>query len=169
MPQWRGGGEVDNGHAMKNPPTSESYGFNTRRAHRAFDRLLHAHLTPHDLKAGYWYYLRVLWSRDGLSQKELSTLNNVAENTTTAMINGMVRDGFVTRTRDPEDKRKWAVRLTPRAIALRTEVLPYAEKVNAIAARGIPKEELATCLSVLKRMSANLEDAFQALESGAKR
>lgn len=141
-------------------PTTESYGFNVRRAHRAFDRLLNSLLMRHGLKTGYWYYLRVLWIDDHLTQKRLSELNNVAENTTTAMIAAMVRDGLVTRQRDPKDKRSLIVSLTPKAAALRETLLPYVQQVNSIAAEGIGEEQLAICLDVIQRMSANLELAF---------
>ena len=139
------------------PPQSSSYGFNVRRTHRAFDRLLSSFLSPHGIKTGYWYYLRLLWERDGLTQKEMSDLNNVSENTTAILIGGMVKEKMVTRSRDGKDKRKWIVRLTPRGVSLRDELLHYAARVNGAAAAGIRKSELATCLSVLKRMSSNLE------------
>ncbi len=145
-------------------PTSASYGFNVRRAHRAFDRVLNAYLSRHGVKTGYWYYLRVLWMQDGLTQKEMSSLNNVSENTTAILISGMVKDGLVKRSRDGKDKRKWIVHLTPRAMRLRAELFPYAIRVNALATRGISRSELATCLSVLKRMSANLEAALPEIE-----
>ena|SRR5579863_7376775 len=141
--------------------TSASYGFNVRRAHRAFDRLLNAFLSGHGLKTGYWYYLRVLWANDGLTQKELSDRNNVSENTTAILIRGMLKEHLVTRKRNSRDKREWNVWLTPRAVRLRPGLLPYAAHVNDIAAKGISKRELAIGLSVLKRMSANLEKAFQ--------
>jgi DNA-binding MarR family transcriptional regulator len=150
---------------MKNLSTATSFGFNVRRAHRAFDRLLHAFLMPHGIKTGFWYFLRVLWARDGQTQRELSVANNVTENTTAAMINGMMKEGLVTRLRDPEDKRKWIVTLTPHGSQLRHELLPYAKKVNEIAVQGIAKSDLAVCLSVLKRMSANLEWELRALHA----
>ncbi len=147
-----------------NLPTSASYGFNVRRAHRAFDRLLNAYLSRHGIKTGYWYYLRVLWIQDGLTQKEMSDLNNVSENTTAILIGGMVKDKLVTRSRDGKDRRKWIVRLTPHAVRLRSELLPYAARVNKIAATGITKSELDVCLSVLKRMSANLEAGLHCVD-----
>jgi DNA-binding MarR family transcriptional regulator len=148
---------------MKNVSTATSFGFNARRTHRAFDRLLNAFLMPHGIKTGFWYFLRVLWARDRQTQRELSAANNVTENTTAAMINGMMKEGLVTRVRDAQDKRKWIVTLTPRGSQLRHELLPYAKKVNEIAVKGIAKSELAVCLSVLKRMSANLEWELRAL------
>jgi DNA-binding MarR family transcriptional regulator len=97
----------------------------------------------------------------------MSTLNNVSENTTAILISGMMKDRLVTRARDGEDKRKWIVRLTPRATRLRADLLPYAAQVNDIAAKGISKSDLATCLAVLKLMSANLEQAMKDLDPDA--
>lgn len=145
---------------MQDLPTTRSYGFNVRRTHRAFDRLLHAYLTARGLKAGFWYYLRLLWIEDGLSQKQLSDLNNVAENTTAAMIKAMVADGLVVRAKDPDDGRRWCVSLTRKGADLREHLLPYAVEVNEIAKAGIDVDELETCLRVLQAMSANLETAF---------
>lgn len=145
-------------------PQLASYGFNVRRTHRAFDRLLSAMLSRHKIKTGYWYYLRVLWQKDGLTQKEMSTFNNVSENTTAILIGKMMKERLVSRERDREDKRKWIVRLTPRSLRLRTDLLPYASQVNEIASRGISKSDLATCLSVLKRMSANLEQGWREID-----
>jgi MarR family transcriptional regulator, organic hydroperoxide resistance regulator len=145
---------------MSYPSTEQSHGFAVRRAHRAFDRLLHSLLLPHKLKTGYWYYLRVLWVQDHLSQKQLSVMNGVTENTTTAVIASMQRDGLVTRKRDPKDGRSMIVSLTPTALALQDAILPYASQVNSIASNGIDVSELETCLRVLKLMSANLEQAL---------
>ena len=153
---------------MRDLPTDQSIGFNVRRAHRAFDRRLNAHLQKHGLKTGYWYYLRVLWARDGLTQRELSTANNVTENTTTSMINAMVKDGLVVRLRDDRDQRIWRIMLTDRAKSMREGLLPYAREVNQTAAAGLSSKELAVCLSVLTRLSTNLESAFDSISGEAE-
>lgn len=96
-------------------------------------------------------------------QKALSRRNNVAENTTTAVIVAMERAGLVTRKRDPADRRRSIVRLTGKGRALRPKLIPFADHVNDIARQDIPEADLAVCLDVLKRMSGNLEQAFLAL------
>jgi len=49
-----------------------------------------------------------------------------------------------------------------------TQVLwPYAALVNGLASVGIPRQELAVCLSVLKRLSANLERNMRESEARA--
>lgn len=144
---------------------SQSFGFAVRRAHRAFDRALQRRLVPHGINTAYWYYLRALWDEDGLTQKQLSERTGVAENTTTATIAGMVKDGLVTRTRTQDDRRKWRIGLTPRARKLRDELLPCAAQVNAAAARGLDPRDLARFLEVVEQMTASLgADAAQAAD-----
>lgn len=127
-----------------------------RASHRGFDRLLNARLARHGLKSGFWYYLRALWEEDGITQKRLSDLTNVTETTTVSLIGAMAEAGLVTRQREPGDRRKIRVNLTAKGRALEQELMPYAIEINAVASRGIPADELATCLSVLIRMTANL-------------
>lgn len=150
---------------MKDLPTADSVGFNTRRAHRAFDRLLNAYLIERNIKAGYWYYLRLLWIQDGLTQKELSDRASVAENTTAALITSMIKDGLVRRQHCENDQRKWLIFLQPKGRGLREVLLPYAMKVNRIARRGIPEAEIATYLSVAKRLSENLNAEIVAIHA----
>lgn len=135
----------------------KSLGYQVRRCHRRFDRLLNFYLNRHDLKTGFWYYLRVLWRGDGVTQKFLSEKTNVTENTTVAMINGMVAHGLVDRIRDTTDRRKIRICLTDRGSALEAELMHYAVEINRVAQAGIDPEEIATCASVLRRMSINLE------------
>lgn len=145
----------------------DSLGYQVRRCHRRFDRLLNACLSRHDLKAGYWYYLRVLWLGDGVTQKYLSEMTNVTENTTVALINGMVRDGLVKRVRDLQDRRKQRIFLTERGRGLETELMHYARDINSVATVGIPDDDLAMCISVLTRMSQNLSAELTAVADPA--
>lgn len=142
----------------------QSLGFQVRRCHRAFDRLLNAYLTREGLTSGFWYFLRALWQQNGATQKRLSQLNNVTEPTTVTTLNAMARLGLVRRERNAGDRRKINVFLTPRAEALRDELMPIAFRINDVASAGIPAEDLATTLRVLDRMSANLAAALAAEE-----
>lgn len=138
-------------------PPERSLGYQVRRCHRMFDRTLSARLASHDLNSGFWYYLRALWMQDGVTQKELSDVTNVAENTTVTMINLMIKRGLVTRTRDIKDRRKLRISLTPKGRRLQPELFHYAFEINDVAAAGIPSSQIETCLSVLARVSDNLQ------------
>jgi MarR family transcriptional regulator, organic hydroperoxide resistance regulator len=138
-------------------PPERSLGNQVRRCHRMFDRALSVHLAPHDLNAGFWYYLRALWAEDGLTQKQLSDITSVTESTTVTMIEMMVKRGLVVRSRDPQDRRKLRVSLTVRGRDLEKLLMPLAFKINASAAADIPSQEIESCLSVLMRLSDNLQ------------
>jgi DNA-binding MarR family transcriptional regulator len=68
----------------------------------------------------------------------------------------MERLDLIRRERNAIDRRKVNVFLTPKAEALKAQLMPRAHRINDIAGAGIAPDELATCLSVLQRMSANL-------------
>jgi MarR family transcriptional regulator, organic hydroperoxide resistance regulator len=141
-------------------PPHRSVGYQVRRCHRGFDRLLTDRLIRHELNAGFWYYLRALWIQGGLTQKELSDITNVTENTTVTMIDLMIERGLVERTRDVVDRRKMRISLTPRGRKLEEELMPYAFEINEIAAAGITRSEVEICLSVLSRIGDNLQAAL---------
>ena len=143
-------------------PPERSLGNQVRRCHRMFDRLLSAYLSRHNLNSGFWYYLRALGIEGGLTQKRLSDITNVTETTTVTMIELMIKSGLVARSRDPCDRRKLRVSLTRRGRELHDKLLPCAFEINAIASAGIDRTELETCLSVLMRMSANLQESLAA-------
>jgi len=140
-----------------------SLGFQVRRCHRAFDRVLNGHLAPAGITSGFWYFLRALWQEDGATQKRLAQLNNVTEPTAVAVLAAMERLGVIRRERNPVDRRKVNVRLTERGQAMRGELMPTAHRINEIAGQGISPAELETCLSVLARMSENLTAEAQRL------
>ena len=133
-----------------------SLGFQVRRCHRAFDRVLNAYLSREGLTSGFWYFLRALWQENGATQKRLSQLNNVTEPTTVTTLNAMTRIGLVRRERNVGDRRKLNVFLTPRGEALKAELMPVAHRINEIASAGIASADIDTCLAVLNRMSENL-------------
>ncbi|WP_256869250.1 MarR family winged helix-turn-helix transcriptional regulator [Sphingobium lactosutens] len=139
----------------------KSFGYLVRRCHRRFDRLLNARLATHDIKTGFWYYLRVLWIRDQVTQKYLSDMTNVAENTTVTMIEGMVNSGLVQREVDATDKRKRLVGLTPYGRSLENKLMGHAVEINRIATRGIKEEDLEVSRRVLARMSENLQQELR--------
>lgn len=136
---------------------ARSLGFQTRRCHRAFDRVLNATLGPVGLSSGFWYFLRALWQENGATQKRLAQLNNVSEPTAVTVLAAMERLGLIMRDRNAQDRRKINVRLTDAGASLEGRLMPTVMKINAVAGAGIDPAELDVALSVLSRMSANLE------------
>src|SRR5580692_3956923 len=142
--------------AAEFPPRLSS-GYLVRDAHRAFQRLLERRIAAYGVARGQWYFLRVLWNADGLSQRELSARVGMMEPTTVIALRGMERSGLIRRVRGADDRRKVRVFLTAKAKRLRNELLTVARGITAGAEDGIAARDLASFRRVIARMTANLD------------
>jgi MarR family transcriptional regulator, organic hydroperoxide resistance regulator len=138
-------------------PLAESSGFLVRDANRAFQRLLEKRIAPYRVARGQWYFLRVLWNEDGLSQRELSARVGTMEPTTVIALRTMEKSGLIRRVRSTDDRRRSHVWLTPKAQRLRTELLTLARSITDAAEAGVTPDELAMFRTVIARMTANLD------------
>ena len=134
-----------------------SSGYLVREAHRAFQRLLERRIAPYGVSRGQWYFLRVLWTDDGLSQRELSARVGMMEPTTAIALRSMERCGLVRRVRSSDDRRKVRVLLTAKAKRLRNELLGVARSITDAAEQGVSARDLASFRRVVERMTANLD------------
>src|SRR5499433_4027037 len=125
-------------------PSTESAGYLVRDAHRAFQKLLEKRIAAHGITRGQWYFLRVLWIEDGLSQRELSARVGMMEPTTVIALRSMEKAGLIRRARMSEDKRVTRVWLTAKAKRMREQMLLLARGINEDACQGLSREEFET-------------------------
>jgi DNA-binding MarR family transcriptional regulator len=137
-------------------PLEDSLGFQLRDANRLMQRALAARIQPGGVAPGAWYFLRVLWEEDGLTQRELTARIGMQEPTAVIALRGMEEAGWITRDRSEADRRKVHIRLTPAGRALRETLLPVAREVNALATTELSAEEAATLIALLRRVRAGL-------------
>src|ERR1700691_3221626 len=138
-------------------PPHTSSGYLVRDAHRAFQRLLERRIAPHGVTRGQWYFLRVLWITDGLSQRELSARVGMMEPTTVIALRSMEKAGLIRRVRSGDDRRKVRVLLTAKAKRLRNELLGVARSITDEAEEGISARDLASFRRVIACMTTNLD------------
>jgi DNA-binding MarR family transcriptional regulator len=138
-------------------PPRLSSGYLVRDAHRAFQRLLERRIAPFGVTRGQWYFLRVLWISDGLSQRELSARVGMMEPTTVIALRSMERTGLIRRVRGADDRRKMRVFLTAKAKRLRNELLTLARGIVEDAEQGIAACDLASFRRIIALMTANLD------------
>lgn len=137
-------------------PLGLSLGYQIRTTHRALQRYLQSKIEPHGVTLGMWYFLRVLWQQDGVTQRELSRSIGTMEPTTQSAILSMERSGLVRRVKDKVDRRRQRVFLTTKGRVLKRELLPLAAAVIQNASRGLTLSEVATFLETLKTIQANV-------------
>src|SRR5580692_4089564 len=135
-------------------PPHASSGYLVRDAHRAFQRLLERRIGPFGVTRGQWYFLRVLWITDGLSQRELSARVGMMEPTTVIALRSMERDGLVQRVRGKDDRRKVRVFLSAKAKRLHDELIGVARGITDEAEEGIAPRDLAVFRRAIAGMTA---------------
>jgi MarR family transcriptional regulator, organic hydroperoxide resistance regulator len=156
MPPQRSPKKKPDPRAVSFPPRLSS-GYLVRDAHRAFQRLLERRIAAYGVTRGQWYFLRVLWTADGVSQRELSAQVGMMEPTTAIALRSMERSQLIRRLRSSDDRRKVQVFLTPKAKRLRNELLTLARGITAEAEQGIGARDLSTFRRVIMHMTANLD------------
>ena len=147
---------------------------NDRLAHlirdvgRAQMRALQLRLSAHGVSFGHWTFLRILWIKDGLTQKELSDLAGVMEPTTFSAVKAMEGMGLIERRQMSGNRKNMHVFLTASGRALQKDLVPLAEEVNRISVEGISEASIAELRNTLLTMIENLVKAeAQAMLAGA--
>ncbi|MCJ2187622.1 MarR family winged helix-turn-helix transcriptional regulator [Novosphingobium beihaiensis] len=137
--------------------TSKSIGFLVRKTHRSFTRALEKRLKEHDISISMWFFLRLLWEKDGLSQKQCSEELSLTQPTTVSAMDNLERRGLIQRVRNERDRRLTNIFLTEKGRDLRGELVHYAGDVNGIATSGLDDWETQALHSLLTKVNAALE------------
>lgn len=127
-----------------------------RDAARILMRRLQIRLADHDVPFGHWVFLRILWERDGLTQKELSVAAGVMEPTTFSAIQAMQRKGYIERRQLAGNRKNVYVHLTAAGRELKATLVPLAEDVNRVAVEGLAQRDLRIVRTALLTMIENL-------------
>ncbi len=125
-------------------------------AMRGLHRALQTRLAQHGVQPGHWVFLRVLWLRDGLTQRELSIEAGVMEPTTAVALRAMEALGYVTLEHREGNRKNRYVTLTPLGRKLQKALVPLAVEVNTLALQGLSATDIATTRRALLAMIDNL-------------
>ncbi len=135
---------------------------NDRLAHlikdatRGLSRALQLRLVRHGVSFGHWVFLRVLWEKDGLTQRELSDEAGMTEPTTFSALTAMENRGYIERRKLPHNAKNVYVFLTDQGRALKELLVPLAEEVNALGVAGLDAKDVSTARRVLLEIIENL-------------
>ena len=121
----------------------------------ALDKLL----AKHELLQGRWWVLVLLMRQDNLTSTptDLAEKAGVTKATMTGFIDGLVREGLVTRITDDVDRRKLLIKLTDAGQQKLDMVLPdYYKKVSALMSL-LDADQRASLLINVNVLSSGLD------------
>jgi DNA-binding MarR family transcriptional regulator len=141
------------------PSATEAFLHLLRSGDEAF-RIVESHLADHHTSQGRFSVLMSLWSagRQGasggptLSPAELAERTGVTRATITGLVDTLERDGLVTRTPDPDDRRMMSIRLTTSGETLLAEILPSHFQRMAWLMKPLGESERRTMVRLLTKI-----------------
>lgn len=137
-------------------PASDSIGLLMRIALFGLRASFKAELAKHRVPWSVWYYLRVLWEHDGISQRELTERVGVMQPNTVSALQTMSKAGWVMIARG-EDRRSTLVRLTPKGRRLMQRMLPEIRAVvRPVLLEGFSDREEAELRRLLNKVCDNV-------------
>jgi DNA-binding MarR family transcriptional regulator len=137
-------------------PTDESIAYLAREITRIYTRDLQNAIAVHGVLIGQYHFLRLLWERDQITQRELANAVGMKESTTFTALAGMEKQGLLTRKRDSDDRRKMTIKLTDKGRALRSTLIPVAKAVNDRPLKDLNTNEIFHLKTALEKLRDNL-------------
>ena len=126
-------------------------------AARGFARLSEARLKPLGFGVGHLPVLVALEDGQPGSQRDLARFARIEQPSMAQMLARMERDGLISRTPDPVDKRSSQVALTETARQRLPDACTVLFEGNAEALAGFSADEAAQLTALLTRLIANLD------------
>lgn len=103
-----------------------------------------------------WRVLAALREQDGQRLTELAQRTSIEVSTLSRLVGGLETAGMVSRSRDSDDARAIAIKLTAQGSTVTATLTPAAQQLEQQAVAGLSEGEIAQLKSLLDRVYANL-------------
>ena len=117
------------------------------------DRKVSAIVDKYSLTLGQFAVLEALLHKGNLSVGEVQKKILSSTGTIAVIVSNLVKLGYITKTADVKDKRRFILSLTPAGESLIKEVFPQVRDVLKSCVSTWEKDERATLLQLLKGYS----------------
>ncbi len=112
-----------------------------------------------DLTIEQWVILyRIYQLGDEVSQSDIVKSNFRNRATTSRLIGGLGRKGWITKTRFDGDMKRFKLELTSKGQEIIDQIEPHAHVLRKQAINGLDTQEFETFLKVLDRIGENYEN-----------
>ena len=108
------------------------------------------------VRPAYLCVMMSLWEEDGLKVIELGKKAGLEPSSMTGLLDRMERDGLVSRTMDPRDRRVLRIYLNETGQNVRDPILKVIDDVLADVFAGISKEDICHTKNLLRHVLANV-------------
>jgi len=135
----------------------ESLGFHCNLTFKSFSKALEKKLSGKEVSRVQFMALAHLIALGTMPQKELAELLTITPASTVRLVDRLVRDGWVERIADPDDRRVKLISPTPKAVNTWEDMSDYAQQITAKAYAGLSDAQINTVKAVLQKVRENLK------------
>ena len=140
------------------PPQTPPVGLAVTRLARTLSRAFDQALAEAGGSQPVWLVLLALTRHPDSTQRQLAEELDIREATLTHHLNGMERDGLVTRQRSPENRRVHQLALTDQGRAAFHRMREAAVSFDRRLRGDIPPADLTAMLGTLRQLADNVQD-----------
>jgi DNA-binding MarR family transcriptional regulator len=128
-------------------------GYRIRRAYGRVFQSFNEMFEPLNIAFGQFSVLTLIGLNPGLSQMALADASDIDRSTIVPITDRFVRLGWVRRTRRPEDRRVYSLRVTPTGRAVLDRAQAAISAHDEMLASGLTAEERAQLIDLLARIN----------------
>jgi DNA-binding MarR family transcriptional regulator len=108
-----------------------------------------------------WTVLYYLWKEDGLTMGELAACMKKDFANVTRVVELLVRDGYIKKVRNSEDKRSYRVFIQPKVNGIQAAIENVFQIMETLSLKGISKDEQKVMLGILARIESNVIEQLE--------
>jgi DNA-binding MarR family transcriptional regulator len=142
--------------AARPGPLADLIGFHLRRAQNASFQAFARRVGRTDLSPGTFALLTLIRHNPGISQTGLSRADGRDKSSLTPALNALERHGLILRQRLPNNRRTYALNLTPAGERALAELSRHAEAHDRSLDRIVGLHRKAWLLQILRRIATEL-------------
>jgi DNA-binding MarR family transcriptional regulator len=125
------------------------------KANRFLSREMKAHHVK-GLAPSHGEILGSLMARGPLPMSEIGRIIDKDKSTITALVNKLIKRGYVEKKSEPADSRINLIALTRKGMALKPHFQLIAQRLRAQSYKGITDNERETLVNLLTKLNTNL-------------
>lgn len=134
---------------------ADSLGYQVNHLARRFARALERRLAGHGVALGQFPLLLVLWEEENITQSEIARRLEIEQPTVANTLQRMERDGLITTSTDPSNRRRTLIGLTEKGRALEGPLTTEARAVNSAAVSGVSASDIDHFRAVLRQLNSS--------------
>src|SRR5262245_11120028 len=141
---------------MKNPlPIESDFLFLIYDVAQLVRRQADQRARSHGMTRAQWAVLARLEREPGITQSRLAALTDVEPITIGRLVDRLEATGLIERQPDPDDRRIWRLRLTPKGAPILKQIAVFRRELHDEMAQGLAETDIETLADCLLRMRSN--------------